>query len=128
MEWNNGQPVTAKLVKSQHGSQQLEITGLREEPLRTWHQPATPLAFMSQRSLDVCGLLISGKPHHLLSVPTHSGGWIDPVELVTRINELTDVPPDSDVILALLRLAPEGRKNVLRRLDRCDTLLNTIMA
>jgi hypothetical protein len=52
----------------------------------------------------------------LLAAPTHSGGWVDPRVLVDRFREcdsqrLADAP--EDLILALLRLAPDHREEAL---------------
>jgi Family of unknown function (DUF6493) len=52
----------------------------------------------------------------LLSAPTHSGGWIDPRELVARYRERCSLPianEPADLILALLRLAPDHRPAAL---------------
>src|SRR5262249_15803912 len=52
----------------------------------------------------------------LLSAPTHTGGWIDPVELVKRAKHwetLGQEPDIADQVLALLRLAPDGRADAL---------------
>ncbi|TWU04409.1 DUF6493 family protein [Stieleria varia] len=61
-------------------------------------------------------------PMPLLSLPTHLGGWIDPMVLVQRINdhyakhrELLD---SYDFAQALLRLMPEGRSQALGQLDK----------
>ncbi|MCA9072868.1 MAG: hypothetical protein KDA84_28290, partial [Planctomycetaceae bacterium] len=98
------------------GNENLLINGLLDEPVSTWHLRGVPLAFMSQRTLDVCTMFSSNQPRQLLSSPTHEGGWIDPATLVDRINELKVEPPESDVILALLRLAPDGRTEASKKL------------
>jgi hypothetical protein len=52
----------------------------------------------------------------LLSAPTHLGGWIEPVALVERwlTWQSTGESPDlHEQVLALLRLAPEGRREML---------------
>lgn len=51
-----------------------------------------------------------------LATPTHSGGWIDPRELVSRSKVWQKVgasPLLQDQCLALLRMAPEGRAEAL---------------
>ncbi len=64
------------------------------------------------------------KPVPMLALPTHRGGWIDPVVLVERINEhyasqhvLID---DHDLAQAILRLTPDGRSEALSMLGKPD--------
>jgi hypothetical protein len=64
------------------------------------------------------------KPVPMLALPTHRGGWIDPVVLVERINEhyapqhvLID---DHDLAQAILRLTPDGRAEALSKLGEPD--------
>lgn len=64
------------------------------------------------------------KPVPMLALPTHRGGWIDPVILVERINEhyanqhvLID---DYDLAQAILRLTPDGRSEALSKLGKPD--------
>jgi len=57
-------------------------------------------------------------PARLLSAPTHEGGWIDPAEWVRRINSLQSEPGEADLILSLLRLAPDGREAALKSLNK----------
>lgn len=64
------------------------------------------------------------KPVPMLALPTHRGGWIDPVVLVERINEhyapqhvLLD---DHDTAQAILRLTPDGRSEALSMLGKPD--------
>ncbi len=87
-----------------------------DEPIESWHQEGVPLVFMSRRMLDICGLVTSKQPQQLLSSPTHQGGWIDPATLVERINCLKADPPETDVVLAMLRIAPDGRAAALKQL------------
>ncbi|GAA2830318.1 DUF6493 family protein [Crossiella cryophila] len=47
-----------------------------------------------------------------VSAATHEGGWLDPVVFVTRMIEHPAVA-EVDVVDALLRLAPEGRREAL---------------
>lgn len=60
----------------------------------------------------------------LLSAPTHRGGWIDPLAIAERLktwNKLGDTPPIYDACFALLRLAPEGRKQALGQIAKCNS-------
>ena len=52
----------------------------------------------------------------LLATPTHQRGWIDPVVLVERwqqLEEASSLPPKFEVIQAFLRIAPDGRATAL---------------
>lgn len=113
--WVHPRPVTVPNTKNMHGTPQLEIHGVFDEPFSTWRTHATPLTFLSQRSLELARRL-SAAPAPLLSAPTHEGGWIDPAEWVRRINSLKNEPGEADLILSLLRLAPGGREAGLKSL------------
>ncbi|MBS0204846.1 MAG: hypothetical protein JSS49_18215 [Planctomycetes bacterium] len=70
----------------------------------------------SQRALAIARRAARRESLSLLSAPTHSGGWIDPVTLVARVEELGDrlnSIPEFDQALALLRLAPDHRAAAL---------------
>lgn len=109
--WKRGERVTTK-VKDRWRY----ISGLFDEPIMTWHWDGLPLAFMSRRMMDIGAIVTSRQPRQLLSSPTHERGWIDAATLVERINDLTIAPPETDVVLALLRLAPDGRTSALKNL------------
>jgi hypothetical protein len=75
------------------------------------------LGFLTRRSIALAMRVAAGKTAPLLSAPTHAGGWIDPATLVERVSRWSGDEPDLwDVCLALLRLAPDGRGEVLERL------------
>jgi hypothetical protein len=79
------------------------------------------LGFLSRRSLALAERLAAGTAALLLSAPTHTGGWIDPRELARRVDELTHDPDVTDVCLAMLRLAPDGRADAVSRLKRSSS-------
>ena len=61
-------------------------------------------------------LMAAGITAPLLSVASHSGGWLAPAVLVERAAawaELGRTPALPDLVLGLLRLAPEGRAEAL---------------
>lgn len=116
LAWKSGEPVTMEFKQDQWGNRRLIIYGLVDEPIGAWRLDSVPLAFLSRRMLDLVEIVIGDQPRQLLSAPTHAGGWIDPAALVERINGLTVAPPESDVILSLLRLAPDGRAPALKKL------------
>ena len=73
----------------------------------------TGLGYLSRRSIALAKRVAAGRPAVLLSAPTHAGGWIAPHALVERVNASTGDEPDlTDVCLAMLRLAPEGRGGI----------------
>jgi hypothetical protein len=69
-----------------------------------------PIGFLAQRSLAVARRVAAGQAAQLLSAPTHADGWIEPQQFVQRtLKHQSDDPDLTDVCLALLRLAPDGR-------------------
>jgi hypothetical protein len=61
-----------------------------------------------------------GHPFQALSTPTHRRGWLDAQVLVERIITADGIVRD-DLILALMRLAPDGREQALARLPNNGT-------
>ena len=69
-----------------------------------------------ERTAALASLVASGKAFEPLSTPTHAGGWVEPGTLVDRMRAWQDSGHDiaaPDLVLALLRLAPEGRARAL---------------
>ncbi len=80
------------------------------------------IGFLSRRSLALAERIAVGKAAPLLGAPTHSGGWIDARELARRAAAWKgDDPIPSDVCLAMLRTAPEGRTEALEQLKKATT-------
>ena len=76
-----------------------------------------PIGFLTAHCLAIAWRIAMGEALRLLSTPTHEGGWIDPRELAKRANAWTGSDPNSqDVILAMLRLAPDNRAAALKSL------------
>jgi Family of unknown function (DUF6493) len=62
------------------------------------------------------GRIAEGRAAQLLATPTHAGGWIDPRVFVERYRTWCSLPfamPTEDLIMALLRLAPDHRGEAL---------------
>ena len=60
--------------------------------------------------------IAEGRAAPLLATPTHAGGWIDPRVFVERYQTWCRLPfamPTEDLIMALLRLAPDHRAEAL---------------
>lgn len=114
--WKNDAAVEMEITEAAGGNQFLVFHGLADTPIKTWVQRTGPTTFMSRRMLDVSETLLSGQPHQLLSTPTHQGGWIDAFTLVERLNQVASPPAETDVILAMLRLAPDHRAAALKKL------------
>jgi hypothetical protein len=60
--------------------------------------------------------IAEGRAAPLLATPTHAGGWIDPRVFVERYHRWCRLPfamPTEDLIMALLRLAPDHRGEAL---------------
>lgn len=82
-----------------------------------WAGGQCEIAFLFRRMERLASQVAAGTARPLLSAPTHAGGWIDPHTLVKRWLEwqrLDAVPDIHEQVLALLRLAPEGRAEALR--------------
>lgn len=76
-----------------------------------------PLAVLSDRCQQIAMKVATGTASTPLSTPTHRGGWIDPMVLVDRVNACSDDSPDeTDVVMAMLRLAPDRRAEALTQL------------
>jgi hypothetical protein len=77
-----------------------------------------PYAFIFRRLVAVGDQIAKKKTLPLLSAPTHRGGWIEASTLVQRWlawQNAGTAPDLHEQVLALLRLAPEGRKEALAR-------------
>ena len=84
------------------------------------------------RIMHLARRMCNGITHQSLSMPTHTGGWIDPVVFVERIiadpNKLA-MHDLNDYILALYRLAPDRRLEALELLkdDKDENILTTTL-
>lgn len=73
-------------------------------------------SFLLQRLRVIARHVQQRKSMPLLSAPTHVGGWIEPKVLVQRWHawqKSKATMDSSEQVLALLRMAPEGRKEAL---------------
>ncbi len=92
---------------------EFEGTGSKEYSINT----KKPIGFLSAHCLSVARRIAAGEALQLLSTPTHAGGWIDAIELAKRVSAWSVSVPDlPDVILAMLRLAPQNREAALKLL------------
>lgn len=110
---------TGTVIRSKAKGNMLELIGLEDadDPTIWGANMSKALGFLSQRSIAIAERVAVGEAAPLLSAPTHAGGWIDPAQLVRRVNEWQGAEPDEpDVTLALLRLAPDGRAAALKKL------------
>ena len=83
------------------------------EPPERAKPPATVAGFLSARMHAIAGRVAAGDGRPLLSTPTHAGGWIDAEVLVSRFERVGEPADTADLVLALLRLAPERREVAL---------------
>lgn len=61
--------------------------------------------------------VLSGEAREILSCPTHSGGWIDPLVWIVRLQRQADRPQiveSIDLHRSLIRLAPDNRTEALK--------------
>ncbi len=73
-------------------------------------------SFLNRRCLQLRQRLQAGTAGPLLSTPTHASGWLDPRTAIQRWRESHEMNAPlmrSDVVLALLRLAPDHRPAAL---------------
>jgi hypothetical protein len=76
--------------------------------------PLTVMGFCSARLHAVARRAAAGRARPLLSAPTHAGGWIAATTLLGRLRRDGEPDDEADLVLALLRLAPDGRSRGLR--------------
>ena len=72
--------------------------------------------FIDARVREIVARMDEGRAQSLLSAPTHARGWLDPRVFVNRLSRLLSEgsePPPCDLIQAMLRLAPDGRREAL---------------
>ena len=66
-----------------------------------------PGAFLSARAYEVACAVAASRSFSSVAAPTHTGGWIEPAQLVRRLR--THQPASKlDLAAAILRLAPDG--------------------
>src|SRR5207245_3735031 len=79
-----------------------------------------PIGFLLYRFQELEIRLHRRRSAPMLACPTHHGGWIDPQILVERLRQWHDTGLEQsryDFIQALLRLAPDHRKEALDRIE-----------
>jgi hypothetical protein len=111
LAWTTGEMILPERVKAPHGGTYSVWYEWTPKHNKFWTSVRPTLTkFCSLRLLSLARRATDRCPGPLLSFPTHSGGWIDPRELVCRSRLLGAEPADTfDQVLALLRLAPEHR-------------------
>jgi hypothetical protein len=106
------------------GSIRLALCGLveawitREAPKVKRRRASDLDDFVDGRVLEIARRAAARQQAPLLAAPTHRGGWVDPRVLLARGRSLTRTPDPLDSVQALLRLAPEGRAEVLSAFAR----------
>ncbi|MFO0977276.1 MAG: DUF6493 family protein [Planctomycetaceae bacterium] len=90
------------------------------EPVTFWRRERRSAAnVFSQLCHEVAERVVRRESQQLLSTPTHRGGWISAAALADRIRLLADDEPgQNDVILAMLRLAPDHRSKAMKALPK----------
>jgi hypothetical protein len=76
---------------------------------------SSPIAhFYSRRLLEIARRVAKRQALPLLAAPTHRGGWIDPLQFISRVQQhRPTIDEYSDLIQAVLRLAPDHRDEAL---------------
>ncbi len=118
--WASGSPPEIRLEAGKH--YEFIITTIDGEQYKAFDgNMSKPIGVLSRRSFAVANKVARGRAAQLLSTPTHTGGWIDPLILAGRINNWQGEDPDiTDVVLSILRLAPENRSEALGTLKESD--------
>lgn len=105
---------TARLLESAATGVALPVlVWLGEAPRRIAVQSPldSPLYALTRRIGAVLAAVRRRRPHTLAAVPTHRGGWIDPLVAVERVR--TGDVDAAELPQLLLRLAPERRDEAL---------------
>lgn len=93
------------------------LTGkLHHSPYPIYVKPRGPVRFFDRRLRELARSLVKKGPIQALATPTHAHGWIDPRQLLDRLavySETLRQPLHTDLLQALLRLAPDGRIQAL---------------
>ena len=88
-----------------------------DEALLAWRTIELGLAdFLHARMREVATRVAVGDTAPLLAMPTHTGGWIDAVDLAHRVVAAEQLGREVgliDAVQALLRLSPWGREEAL---------------
>lgn len=89
-------------------------------------RPAGFAGFLAKRNLAILHRICQQRSFALFALPTHTGGWIDPLGLVDRIARFDPRKSviDYDQVLSLLRLAPENRIAASKKLMHRGTDYN----
>ncbi len=78
---------------------------------------ASLMTFLSARVQEVAERAMAGRAAPLVGVPSHSGGWLDPLVFVERLRA-NRTPDPLDFIQGLLRLSPANRREALAAASR----------
>ncbi|PQO26501.1 DUF6493 family protein [Blastopirellula marina] len=120
--WCKGVVLEAKPGKSKFGHKVMNYTIDGEAIQQFSSNLEPPIGFLSERVKTIAGRVAAEKAAPLWSAPTHAGAWIEPQVLVDRVLASGGKPLDDfDAVLALLRLAPEGREAALANLKTAAT-------
>ncbi|MCC9606131.1 DUF6493 family protein [Blastopirellula sp. JC732] len=120
--WCTGIVLEGKRIKAKKGEAILVYKIDGEECKTHDAELDIPLGFLSRRTLAIAQRVAQGKPAQLWSAPTHEGSWIDSQTLVQRVLDSSGKPSDdSDAILAILRMTPDGREAALAELKTAST-------
>jgi Family of unknown function (DUF6493) len=116
--WITGGVATSSRAKNEHGYEMVTVVVAGESHRQYTANLGKTLGVLTRRSYALSRQLAVGRAGPLLSAPTHTGGLIDPVVLADRVNDWQGDEPDiTEVVVALLRLAPERRSEALKRID-----------
>ncbi len=121
LAWASGESAKISFGTNKHGHDRIFVE-LDSEVHEYWAgNSGKVLGFLSRRSHALSQRLAKQEATQLLSAPTHTGYWIDPLVLAARVNGWRGAQPhETEVVLALLRLAPDGREGAAAMLTTLD--------
>ena len=118
--WVHGEPATVELVE-QHGHGVVKTTIGGQAHTQYAGNFDKTVGALSRRAYALSLRVAMPRSGLLLSAPTHTGALIDPRVLVERVNGWDGAPPSVlEVVVALLRLAPDHRNEACAALRSAD--------
>ena len=119
--WITGGVAKVSRAVNKHGNEMATVVIAGTEHGQYAGNMDKTLGVLSRRSFALSQRVAVRDASPLLSAPTHTGGFIDPVVFAGRVRNWQGTEPDiTDVVIAMLRLAPERRSEALSRIGAGD--------
>lgn len=118
---NSLKKIASKYVENKIGLPVDEKSNLSQSSqLQNWHNPYDPSKVyetIKQLFTDCLIFIAQGVSVPLLSLPTHSANWIDPIVIVERLviyQKLRRMPSTMDLQIAISKIKPTNEQQVLQ--------------